>query len=510
MKSLKRIFNFLIIFAYLFLSQNAHSRSVQIATSIDALEINADNFLRITADPLWGQLVCRPIFQWNLQSGSYEPILVRGVQDLKGADKSSKWIYTLRTGLSWGDGEVFNASHLEQIIKDHLPKVIRKNLPQIKADLPFEVQATSQTLTISWPERPPFGPYILAQLPITKKRTQHKTNFSDDKSQVCVGKYTSNFNKGDWLFTLKGDSNHKLPREIFLQSRNKKTSKDDLFLTFAASFDSSPKTRLSDEASSCSLTILAPFVTLISWNVKNPLVDHPKIREILTTMLPRGELLRAGSGFLGELLSAPIPRWHPGYDQSLAIRPFDLQKAADSLTAQGLVRSTAHGPRLLAKSGAALALRIGVDAPRPGLMEKVIGDSFAAVGIELQFDRMPQNTEQGQKYSGDGVLSTLRIDSQQLSYLSLLHSQHPTSTFPLNAIEDPSFDQAWESYALSLTQQRPDANFLKKVHQVLYRQEYISTLFQHKFCVEGAKTMDKMTRSDNFYTNPAWFVNLLM
>ena len=63
-------------------------------------------------------------------------------------------------------------------------------------------------------------------------------------------------------------------------------------------------------------------------------------------MTPRGELLRAGAGSLGNLVSGPLLRAHPGYDRSVLVREFNLDKAQTELDKLGYRRQKPNAPRV--------------------------------------------------------------------------------------------------------------------------------------------------------------------
>ena len=138
----------------------------------------------------------------------------------------------------------------------------------------------------------------------------------------------------------------------------------------------------------------------------------------------------------------------------------------------------------------------------PGILEKVLVDSFLAVGIKTRFFPSP---EKGERNKMDGVITGAYLDWPELNFLPNFHSRSE-KTYPFWPPQDRELDQLLETYALSLTQGRPDFRTLGKVHNLLYILEPVTVLMQHKICLSGPGNPDY--RID--ITDPDWFRKIIL
>ena len=73
-------------------------------------------------------------------------------------------------------------------------------------------------------------------------------------------------------------------------------------------------------------------MSLIDWHVDRYPSNQREFRIASTNLLPRGNILRAGSAYMGSLVTYPNLKAHPGYNRSLKIRPYNISWAKKGLT----------------------------------------------------------------------------------------------------------------------------------------------------------------------------------
>ena len=75
-----------------------------------------------------------------------------------------------------------------------------------------------------------------------------------------------------------------------------------------------------------------PVVSMIDWKTDKFPSNSRAFRIASTNLIPRGNILRAGSAYMGSLVSYPNLKAHPGYNRSLKIRPYSIAMARKQLT----------------------------------------------------------------------------------------------------------------------------------------------------------------------------------
>jgi hypothetical protein len=243
-----------------------------------------------------------------------------------------------------------------------------------------------------------------------------------------------------------------------------------------------------------------PLATIITWNSSAGVTATPEVRRALTQLTPRGELVRSGAASMGEVLSAPIPRVHPGYNRGMSVRPYSLEHASAALDALGLRREKADGPRL-GKNGVPLKLELRSHGTSNPLLEKVLIDAFSLAGIGVEFSR-----EENKVYNG--VMAGVRLPAPEIDFIGNFHSKAP-SVAPFWATQDHRLDVALEAYALSLTTEFPDFKLLQQVHRILYEVEPVTVLLQHRACLSTSGAgWEQVSKVDS--RDPDWFRKLVL
>jgi hypothetical protein len=278
------------------------------------------------------------------------------------------------------------------------------------------LETTGSSVRVRWDKKPMFGPYILSGAPFYKDSYQ------------CAGLYKKN-----------GEKN-----KAYTSKRPEKLPQGGAFLWA----NKNPR--------ACPKPIPTPWVSLIIW--QDPKLSQ-KDRILLTQLLPRGSILRMGAMGMGDLLSAPIPRDHPGYQPRIPVRPYLGEEALP-----------AHPTK---------PLRLFVQDSPGFILKKVVGDIYRSKGFPVEWTSTIEEAQ--------GHLTSLYMPLPQLNYLG----QTPQDWLS----GDKDLAKYMAQYSLSLTEIRPDFALLKKIHERLFSLEPYSLLFQHQVCSSIALDVE----------DPDWF-----
>ena len=488
-------------------------------------------------DPVLGRLVCPPMTRLNLLKGRNEGLLIQDPQVVNVADKDAvEWHIPLRSGIYWWSGKAVSVKDLAEFWRTGLDTMQSKPPAWLRLagiSVPkFSIDSRSRNkLVIRWQQKPKFGPYVLNGQSLYKPTSSG----SKERSYECAGLYEPASKGEDLGLRLVATPGYRRPRPTFgyspmrsktesspspqspqsLQSSEYDTDQkssvdpqasevqqptDAVLFTTADAISGNPWTRKSDDPAACQLTLDQPYVSSIVWNLGEPPYDKVALRNLLTNLTPRGALLRSGAGRLGELVSGPIVRQHPGYNPNMRIKPFDIPAAAQGLQALGYLRSAPDGPRLTPE-GQPFVVRIGLLKNSSGLTGKVITDGFAALGIKVETAEF-----QGRWKNIDGVLTGLRLDWPGHDFIADFHSSREISQLP--PLRIAGLDELLEAYSISLTFPKPRFELLRKVHGKLYEVEPMTTLFQHKACV-ALRGIGAAPKALNVL-DPDWFKKLVL
>ncbi len=83
------------------------------------------------------------------------------------------------------------------------------------------------------------------------------------------------------------------------------------------------------------LAYFTPFYSYIGWNNENPIFRDKRVRQALSYLTNRRQILKTVLFGLGELVDGPIYFFRPEYDKSLHSYPYDPKKAMELLTQAG-------------------------------------------------------------------------------------------------------------------------------------------------------------------------------
>ena len=109
---------------------------------------------------------------------------------------------------------------------------------------------------------------------------------------------------------------------------------------------------------------------------------------------------------------------------------------------------------------------------RQDLVEKIISDSYASLGIETQFD---DPGSPGTTF--DAALASVFIpwtshDLRSVAHSSVLNSSERGKVpFPFVSANDKALDESLDAYSRTLSRAEPDFGLLRKVHDGWYNLE---------------------------------------
>jgi hypothetical protein len=483
--------------------------------------------LPYAADGAFGRLACPSLTRLDLKGRKSEPLLLRDVE----VESPTHWRLVLKSGLFWWSGKPVEGLEFVSFLRENLCLAVAAttggdvSCPAFDiSETPSSPKGSGPSVRLVFKEQPDFGPYVFNGLPFYRPLASDSSKTSapavsaalskDGPTKVPVGMNVGFECAGLYSYGQVHDgvmelvpsrgypATKRAPIRIHATSATLKSGQAGsplLAFSFASDLNKGQK---------CTRDSYFPSVVGILWNDASPsgLVASSQVRKALTQILPRGELSRAGSQGLGELVTSVIPRQHPGYNQALRIRTYSVEDASAAFDRYGWLRATADSPRLDKKTGKPVVLHLAMadqsGAKGSDLLQKVIGDSFALVGIQTTF------VARGDAQV-DGVVGNFSVGWPDVNFLAAAGrktSQNAPSWQTSALFRDAGNIRLLKSYALSLTTARPDFSLLQKIHERLYDAELFSPVFQVGVCVE--RSLKSSTRPD--FADPDWFRSLVL
>lgn len=444
-------------------------------------------------DPVIGRQICPPLTRLNLKTKSAEGIVLRrAVEEFRGEKKGSLWRLEVRTGIFWWSGAPVNSEDIAKYLIANLNPILIETYGTVFTIPAHEITATdSHTVTIDWKTPPPFGPYVFNGMPLFRKVSE---GFADLKYE-CVGNYRPESLQPLVLMPASGYVfGARLPKVRFLTESE---TRADIKFVFSKNPDSK-------SVQKCNAIWSSPFFSVISWNLYHGPAAKVDFRKLMTGLIPRKEIISAGILTYSDVVSAPIPRMHPGFSPTAIDMSFNAAKVSTALDALGFRRKKPYSTRTDGK-GNPLRLQIINNRKDEGLVEKLISDSFSSVGLEVDFI---EALEAGMGPDQiDGYFTTLHTDYPKIDFLTLLHMQTP-SVDGFWKVKDPEFLKKLEKYALTLTTEKPDFSLLSSIHQYLASNQIYSVIAHHRACIKTADAI-KLSPSGVNNGDPDWFRDLL-
>lgn len=459
-------------------------------------------------DPVVGRQICPALTRLNLSLKKSEELLLKRVShEHPSSGDAVVFHYELRPGLFWWSGQAVTGAELAGFLRAQLPLLAAERSDGLWTVPKFEVRTDGRLgASIHFQQEPPFGPFIVNGAPFFRSVDGgQKSSFAFE----CVGLYRPTLKPfGLLLLPVESyKSTKELPQVAIYQAaeRPAKLPPQYVELRYASAITSTPEQRPSDRGSGCNRTLELPQVAMIVWNTQNGLMANPGLRRALSALIPRAALVAAGTAQLAEVTSSLVPHEHPGYHHQTSTHGFDLHAASAELNRLGYIRKTSGSPRL-DSAGAPLTLTFVAYGPSPNLAEKVLADTFAAVGIRLEFRVGSKQDADSQLF--DGTLALFDIDWPRLNLLGNFHRGRKVYG-PFNAPSDAELDHLLERYAASLTTLLPDFTSLMQVQKRLAELEPVTVLFRQKACLESGPAVRLPAGSLNL-RDPDWFRRLLL
>lgn len=440
----------------------------------------AGQFDQKKSPPLWlgddaiiGRLACPSVLRLEVNHGKNAPLLLKMAPVVQKNGGSETWTLSLRPGLRWWSGASVDADALRAWLRENLVTVAKQRLGD-DAETRSEMSVVDNlTVKIFWPKSPGYGPYVLSGVSFYRMTP---TGFE------CAGLYSiAPVSGGVELSVSKGYSSRVDTIRVLSRAEPLTSSQRGLAFSMAGRRASVSKNNV--KASSCDARLDVPVVTALIWNPKSSLAMSPSRRNLLTKSVPRGEILRTAASDVGRLLSGPILRSHPGYEPRLLVKPFQLDAAAQQFDAEGLKRQHFGLPRQL-ESGKPAQLRIARINGRQDLLEKMISDAFASIGITSQFEDVDVSAS-----TVDAALANMITPWPSQDLRDLAHSDsfrvNSRNPLPFIPVADKELDSLMDAYTLALTTSgMPNFSLLRKIHQKWYDLEPWTVILAHQYCVE--------------------------
>lgn len=457
--------------------------------------------------PLWlgddgivGRLACPSIVRMEGPQLKNAPLLLKSNPLVERQGAGEKWTLTLRAGLRWWNGDPVDGTGLAEWLKASLPKVVNEKLgTTVPSNLSIEASGPLSA-KITWPTSPAFGPFVLSGVSLSREK---------GGATECAGLYAVKQSGTGIVLTINKGYEAKYST-IRVAAGSLEKVQGNHRLEFSLPRAAAHAAANSITTPTCAAELDIPLITAIVWNPSSSLASSAALRTALTMATPRGEIVRTGAGGLGTLLSAPILRTHPGYSAAQLVRPYSLEAAGQILEQAGFPQvGFAQGhigqPRQKTADKPAY-LRIARINGGQELIEKIIIDSFASLGIKVDFESVAAG---GPMF--DGALLTTFVswtsqDIRGLAHSSALKSTaKPKAPFPFEGVSGKSLDEALDNYSLATTLANPDVKLLQSVHEKWFELEPWTVLMAHQYCLngEGVKISSKVSVLD-----PDWFRRL--
>ena len=438
-------------------------------------------------DPLIGRLTCPTLTQLNLIKGISQPLLLKSI-----AIKPKAWTLSLNQEVRWWSGRHVSLVDLELFIRNQLPQVMKKQFLNVWQIPKYHLvlDHAQHRVHVNWDTSPPFGPYLFNDIPFYRSLTPNGFE--------CAGKFKLSKSESHLMIATHQKSLSFKKIKVHTTPFLSVNTKAHLHFNFAQDYPANPWTRLPGEKISCGRPIDMPLISTILWNLDSPHAKNRTLRKALSLLIPRRSILRSTTANLGNLISGPFLKAHPGYHQGLRVLKFNPSKADHLLTQLGYIKN----PQLkrLTPWGSSFTLKLRVSHLQPNVLTKIITDSFQSLGISISLTTDPDETV-------DGTLTGLFLPWPHGNLLPLLHSRSPK----VNDLHSPNLgnlDDLLVDYAKSLTFEQPNFYLLKKIHKILYNTEPFSVIIQHRACMVPIKGFPKIPKI--LIRNPDWFLNLVL
>lgn len=472
----------------LFLSLNSLNFSFMVSSSMAAtLDIvgwgpaaqvkpNKEPPSWLADDAVLGRLACPSLVRLEGGELKNDALLLKVNPIVERVGSGERWTLTLRPGLRWWSGAPIDAQSLVAWLKKELPETVEDKLG-MKVTTTMDISVAGPlTVTINWGTPPAFGPYVLSGVSLIRP--------TSGSGYECAGLYSMVAHEDGVDLTINRGYTAKYDKiRVFAKNSPKATSPMKLKFSMAAQASKASTTAI--VTSACKVRIDVPLFTALIWNPSSPLSSSATLRQGLTMASPRGEILRTAAGDIGTLVSAPILRSHPGYNSKVLLKPYNLESAGQIFEQAGFKQGHIGLPR--AKTAdKPVVVRIARMSGQQELVEKIISDSFASLGIETDFDNPSDKSEKFDAALASVFIPWSSQDLRPVGHSAALKTANKSDApFPFEAPSDKKLDDLLDQYSLSLTHPNADFGLLRRVQERWAEVEPWTVLMAHQYCVES-------------------------
>lgn len=443
-------------------------------------KLNKNDIKNWPNDPIINLLACPALTRLNMFSGQSEPYLIDHLEEAKDPD-GFIWLFKWSEKLRWWNQMPITALELAAFVRQSIVEYSERahvnELPK------FSVLSKKGLLKIKWYRPPPFGPYFLNDFPLYKMLS--------DKI-ICSGPYSweSDESQSEWEFTAVAPISQ-VQRITLSKTHRDFQSNNTIHFKLPYQYPQSVHERAPHEPIDCLRTVDFPIFSVLTWNPESKHAQKAAFRKAITHLIPRGTLLRSGAGYLGDLVSAPILRAHPGYNPNLLVRTYDQDKGLSLLYNLGY-KSSQFSETLVDKKGQALEIFIFSPNSKPTLLSKVVADTLQASGVKAHITHSTVKAH-------DGALSGIIVPLSGRSLAPLLTPYLASQT------DKARLERQLGDYEHELTLRQPNFHKLATIHEWFYKIEPATIFMQHRSCVD----IDGKTISKIIIRNPDWFLQLI-
>lgn len=450
-------------------------------------------------DAVVGRQLCPTLLRYNLTLGKPDPVLLKSLPEVEDRKDALTWIFSLRPNLKWSSGASITPSDLVSYLQHELGSASMDT----KYAGTLKVTLNGANAEAQWSTPPSFGPYVLSGKPFWRTASSHPMGYE------CAGLYKIASSGPKKSLVLEPAAGYTVPYTK-IKIEQDQTKKEPPYVSFEFAEDLSTGSRdQPKEKSTCSAKLDVPIITAITWNMNGRYTNLAKVRQALTHAVPRGEILRTAGGDLGSLISAPFLRIHPAYASRLVVRNYSLETADQLLSSQGLSQASIGMPRK-DSNGNIMHLRIGTTAEnKQEVVEKIITDSFASIGIEVEFVAHKSLKDPKEMQQLDGVISGIALPwpSADLTETFGASGGGKQHSFPFFSPDDKPLNELLLTYSSQYSWGRPDFDALNRFHARFMEIEPWTLIMSHKACVltKGIAIKGKVSALD-----PDWFRRQLL
>jgi hypothetical protein len=342
----------------------------------------------------------------NLSKQKSETLLITEPQN---SVDNKIWKFGVKKGVYWWNNDPFSLQDLKQFLDANLDRVLKQKTGSLWAVPTFSIKIANNFIEIHWKTSPPVGPYILNGVSLWRSS---KNPLPREVTFECAGNFKITSLTQEALEATGVEAYGKSAYHLRLELSSQHTGLDlrhkGVFFRTSSDTVTTPS-QLKNTTPSCPVRVPLPFFTVIKWNLHSQSVSTSEERKRLTSLIPRGFILRTLSGGLAELVSAPIPRFHPGYNQDLYVYPF-LSSSKMALNADFLKLKTR---KILFKTAS--------DDAHRGVVTKIIFDHFKISGLNIEVLSPNKDT------NFDGYVTGLSVDLPELNFITDFHSKLSSS-----------------------------------------------------------------------------------